>query len=727
VSFLLKTVLGIAAIEAVLLFLLVFGSNQALSSSLGEQLTKRAETTLDLVDAAANDAILSSDLATLSAVADLAIDIPDVVHTRILGAGGQVLAEATDPDHVPGPTVSVADAAGLEAAYLSATKDVLVGGARHATIEVLFSTAAEVAARRSLQRKNVLIAASELVLVALFSILLGTYLTRELKKLTDASSAVAAGELGVEVPVRGSDEIAETIRSFNRMSRNLLVSQQRQQESEARLAAVLDGLRDGVCLLDAESRVAYMNPQALIYLETIAPGWSADAPLTHLGRHALAPLLERGFCHETIDVEVEGIERWFDLLIFQGQRSSESRPEWILTLRDVTEQRLREDRDRRGEQLTLIGQMAAGIAHDFNNILSIILGVADLNLLEPESLPADLRRDFETVRDQSQRASTLVRRILDFGRSEGRETSTLALEPAVGSIVELMRRTAPEGVEIEFEPAAPEHPVLFDAGALEQVVANLVLNAIDAMPGGGRITLRVSSRDGYGLRAAGRQDAFEQWVCLEVEDEGEGIPPANLERIFEPFFTTKSRSKGTGLGLAQVFGIMHQHHGDVEVQSEPGRGTRFTLFFQPAGPEDREVVTSGERRPHPAQPARDAACILVVEDQAPLLGTLKTMLENLGYRVLAAGGGEQGLDLYARHEGEIDLVLTDAVMPGMGGFELITRLRAAGCERPIVLMSGYFPREAVDMAALGASLDGFLQKPVGLDELTRMMRRTLEA
>jgi signal transduction histidine kinase/CheY-like chemotaxis protein len=725
VSFLLKTVLGIAAIEAVLLFLLVFSSNQALSSSLGSEVAKRAETTLDLLDAATHDAILSSDLATLDSVADLAIDIPDVVHARILGTGGQVLAEAADPDYTPGPTVTVVDALDSGTGYHMESREIRVGGVRHATIEVHFSTASELAAREDLQRKNLLIAASELILVALFSLLLGSYLTRELKKLSDASTAVAAGELGVEVPVRGSDEIAETIRSFNRMSRNLLQSQQRQQESEARLSAVLDGLRDGVCLLDADSRVAYMNPQASIYLETIQPGWDESAPLTHLGRHALAPLFAQGFARESIDIEIEGIDRWFDLLIFQGQRSSESRPEWILTLRDVTEQRLRDDHARRGEQLAMVGQLAAGIAHDFNNILSIIYGVADLNMLEPESLPENLRKDFETIRAQSQRASELVRRILDFGRSEGGETESLALEPALRSIVGLMERTLPDSVELQCELEGPEHGVLFDAGALEQVVANLILNAADAMPDGGRITLRVTTRHGYGVRAAGRQDAMERWTCLEVEDQGEGIPAAHLARIFEPFFTTKPKSKGTGLGLAQVFGIMHQHHGDVEVESQPGRGSRFTLFFEPSDTEDREVITSGVRRPQAAS-AGAAACILVVEDQAPLLRTLRTMLGNLGYEVLTAESGTEALEVHAAHRDEIDLILTDAVMPRMDGFELIARLRATGCEVPIVLMSGYFPREAVDMAALGSSLDGFLQKPVGLEELSRMMRRALQ-
>jgi signal transduction histidine kinase/ActR/RegA family two-component response regulator len=724
VSFLLKTVLGVAAIEAVLLFLLVFSSNQALSSSLGSEMDKRAKTTLALLDATARDAILSEDLATLRDVAKLTVDVPDVVYAKITGPDGEVLAEAGMADLPPQASLATLDETVDGADYYSAETRVEEADVHYATLEVGFSMAMALAARQELQRKNVLIAVSELALVALFSILLGSYLTRELKKLTDASSAVAAGELGVEVPVKGSDEIAATIRSFNRMSRNLLESQQRQNESEARLAAVLDGLRDGVFLLDEKSRVMFLNPQARIYIEAISPDWEADAPLTHLGRHALATFFEHGFCRETIDIELEGLTRWFDFSIFQGQRFSASRPEWILTLRDVTAQRLREERDRKGEQLAIVGQLAAGIAHDFNNILSIIFGVADLNLLHKQSLPEDLGRDFETIREQSKRASALVRQILDFGRSEGREVGELDLCVALRSIVGLLSRTLPQSIELVCEFAPSGTLVEFDAGALEQVVANLILNAADAMPDGGKITLRVTTRVGYQLRAAARPDAFERWVCLEIVDEGEGIPAGNLNRIFEPFFTTKAKSKGTGLGLAQVFGIMHQHHGDVEVDSEPGRGSTFTVFLSPAESSEDSVVTARKGKSERSD-VDNAACVLVVEDQAALLKTLTVMLESLGYVVLTADGGAQGLEAYKAQKDAIDLILTDAVMPEIDGLELISRLRGLGCELPIVLMSGYFPREAVDLAALGSALDGFLQKPVGLEELRTMMRDTL--
>ncbi len=263
-SFQLKTVLGVAAIEAVLLLLLVFSSNSALSASLSEELEKRATTTLRMLRATAQDAILSDDLATLNSFADEAIRIPDVRYFRISDDSG-ALAEAAAEGFTPVDPRATADAAGDSGVY-AAQIDLMVGDQPRATIELQFATGTALAARANLQRKNLLIAASEMLLVALFSFLLGRYLTGELKKLQKATAAIASGELGVVIPTKGTDELANVARGFNRMSQELLRSHVKQLASEERLAAVLDGLRDGVCLLDARYRVRYLNPQASAYI-----------------------------------------------------------------------------------------------------------------------------------------------------------------------------------------------------------------------------------------------------------------------------------------------------------------------------------------------------------------------------------------------------------------------------------------------------------------------------
>ncbi len=724
-SFLLKTILGVAAIEMALLMLLVVSSNRALTTSLEEEMEKRAETTLGLLDASFRDAILSSDLATLESVAKLVIDIPDVVYVRISGSEDEVLVESGSTEHRAEQTAPD----DIDGDFHIATREVRVAGISYANLEVHMSMAAALAARADLQRTNLLIAVSELFLVALFSSALGFYLTRELQKLRTASSAVAAGELGVEIPVKGSDEIAETIRSFNRMSAALRLSKQDQEASEERLISVLDGLRDGVCLVDQQHRVRFLNNQARIYLDALAPGWKEEMRLDRLGEQRFSELLEWGYWRGSVDVEIEGLATWFDISVFEVAHASREEiqsQEWILTIQDVTEQRFREERDRQGEKLATVGQLAAGIAHDFNNVLGTITAVTDLYLIRPQSLPQEIQDDFETIRAQTKRASDLVKQILNFGRPEPVSSSELNLRFALGSIAELLGRTLPKTIDLSWDSGNDEVSVSFDDGAFEQVITNLILNAADAMPDGGTIQVRLSVRSGLQLRKSADPGRFERWACVEIEDDGEGISPAHLGRIFEPFFTTKERSKGTGLGLAQVLRIVHGQGGEIEVESQIGRGTKFTLFLQMDEPnQDLVPARRGESLNRSGQESEDPKKnrVLVVDDQPALLQTLEAMLENLGYSVLTAHDGAEAISIYDAHEEEIGLVLTDTVMPSIDGFELIARLREAGSRAGIILMSGHFSRNEVDIASVEAELSGFLRKPFGLAELRDALER----
>lgn len=734
-SFLLKTILGVAAIETALLMLLVVSSNQALTTSLEEEMDKRAETTLSLLDASFRDAILSSDLATLESVAGLVVDIPDVVYVRISGPSGEILAESSSPAHEDAHQVSGPEHHAGQSSFHVAKRQVVVAGVSYATMEVHFSLDSAFAAREELQRTNLSIALSELLLVALFSSVLGFYLTRELEKLREASSAVTRGELGVEIPVKGSDEIAETIRSFNRMSRTLMTSKLEQEASEERLSSVLDGLRDGVCLLDEDQRVRFLNNQARIYLEALSPEWSEERPLAQLGDQSISSLLDCGYWRGHIEVEIEGLATWFDVSIIEVAHASPHRTrgdEWILTLQDVTEQKFRRERDQQSEKLATAGQLAAGIAHDFNNVLGTISAVADLYTLRDDDLPAEIKGDFETIKSQTQRASELVRQILDFGRHEQGPANALNLDVALRTITDLLRRTLPENVALSCEVDEEDLSADFDDGAFEQIVTNLVLNAADAMPEGGAITFKLSTRSGRGLRKLANPETHERWVCLEVEDDGQGIPTAHVGRIFDPFFTTKARSKGTGLGLAQVLRIVHEQGGDVEVESVPGRGTKFTLFLRADDP-NVDLVPARREKPsmvearQSADAGANAPKVLVVDDQITLLKTLEAMLENLGCEVLPAQSGAEALEIYESNRDAIDLVLTDAVMPGMDGFALISRIRASGSNVAIVVMSGHFLRDNLDVESVEADLDGFLKKPFGLADLRRTLGEVLGA
>ncbi len=720
-SFQLKTVLGVAAIEAVLLFLLVFSSNSALSASLSEELEKRATTTLRMLRATAQDAILSDDLATLNSFADEAIRIPDVRYFRISDDSG-ALAEATAEGFTPVDPRATADAADDSGIY-AAQIDLMVGDQPRATIELQFATGTALAARANLQRKNLLIAASEMLLVALFSFLLGRYLTGELKKLQKATAAIASGELGVVIPTKGTDELANVARGFNRMSQELLRSHVKQLASEERLAAVLDGLRDGVCLLDARYRVRYLNPQASAYIRSLSPDWREETPLTHLGPYVLKDVAEKDGSREVLEFDEDGDTRFFDVSVLEDKESQRRAGERILTMRDITKERAKEQHDRRQEQLAVVGQLAAGIAHDFNNILGIIIGVAELNLLEPETMDATLRADFKTIHEQAQRSSRLIRQVLDFSRGGDADTEQIDVGETLASTVEMLRRTISSKVELHCEIEEGEMLAPFGAAKFQQVVANLVINAVDAMGGNGNIHSAARRREGVALRPNSPPDRSERWIVITIADDGSGIPRKNLQRIFEPFFTTKEKSKGSGLGLAQVYGIMQRQGGDIHVDSTVGKGSCFSLYLRPveAAPEREQAEAVA---PEPRQDeAPDGVTVLVVEDQDSLRKTLALMLRSLGYEVLVASTGEQGLEKFTADRHRIDAILTDAVMPGIGGIEMVTRLRQDGCSVPVVLMSGYFERDREDLDRLETEIDAYLQKPIGRDDLGATMRK----
>ena len=714
-SFQLKTVLGVALIEAVLLFLLVFSSNSALSASLDSELDKRAMATLEMLRATASEAIINDDIATLQSLTEQAIKISDVELVSIREQGGVELASASRPrSSDQGSTI------------FSKSIEVKRPGQLATVIQLELSTANELAALEALQRQNTLIAASEMLLVALFSFLLGRYLTSELKKLQQATAAIASGELGVVIPVNGSDELAGVARSFNRMSQELLRSHVQQLASEAKLSAVLDGLHDGVCLLDGNHRVRYLNPQATRYLETLTPAWQPGQPLTHLGPHALAEVRAADDGRALLEFDHDDDHTWFEAHVFAESGGQRSSGEWILTIRDVTAARARDAHDRRQEQLAVVGQLAAGLAHDFNNILGVIIGVAELNLMNEDELAEPLRADFQTIHEQAQRSSQLIRQILDFSRGGEADTQSLHVGDALHGMVELLQRTLPSSVELTCEIEEDgEHPlqVPFDETKFQQVIANLVINAAAAMPSGGSILLTARAREGQGLRPNAPPDSFERWVVVTVADSGEGIPRKNLQRIFEPFFTTKDKSKGAGLGLAQVYGILQRQGGDIHVDSTVGKGTCFSLFLRVEESEQPSAPPPTAAEAGPVAPPGDDAAILLVEDQQEMRATVAQMLRRIGYEVFEACSGEQGLERFDELRDGITAVLTDAVMPGIDGLEMAAEMRRRGCDVPIVLMSGYFERQRSGASQPDSGIDAFLPKPVGLKELSAVLGR----
>jgi two-component system cell cycle sensor histidine kinase/response regulator CckA len=393
----------------------------------------------------------------------------------------------------------------------------------------------------------------------------------------------------------------------------------------------------------------------------------------------------------------------------------------IAVAADVSESRDLEERVRQLQKMDAIGQLAGGIAHDFNNLLAAMtlqIGLLEARLAgDPKSL-GDLRE----LGEIAARAAGMTRQLLTFSRQTPLQRRVVSLNAVVEELATLLGRLLGETIELEVRGAPGLPAIQADAPMIQQVLLNLCVNARDAMPAGGRLVIRTAACVLDRAAAAANPEAREgSFVVLEVRDNGCGMDAETRRRVFEPFFTSKEPGRGTGLGLSIVYGIIRQHGGWIEVESEAGQGTRFRAFFpECAGtPEDPAPVSS-------PRPVGGRERLLLVEDNEALRRSLGTFLAHLGYTVLEAGDGPEALRAWDEAGARIDLVLTDMVMPsGMSGLELAGRLRARRPELPIIVSSGY---SAELETAGGASTEhvAFLSKPYSPHELAVLIRRCLE-
>ena len=402
-------------------------------------------------------------------------------------------------------------------------------------------------------------------------------------------------------------------------------------------------------------------------------------------------------------------------LEFAGRRAR------LVLARDVTAQRHLEHQLRQSQKMEAVGQLAGGIAHDFNNLLTAILG--STQLLLHATPPGDARReDVEEIRNAGLRAAELTRQLLAFSRRQVLAPKVLELNAVVANMDKMLRRLIGDDVELATALHAEAGAVNADPGQLEQVLLNLVVNARDAMPGGGRVlieTTRMTLRDELVERRHRLPPG--DYVCLAVADSGLGMDEATQAHLFEPFFTTKEVGKGTGLGLATVYGIVKQSGGYIWVYSEPGRGTTVKVYLP--------RVRGAAEPPLPAPelpPLRGGKeTVLLVEDAAPVRTLARRSLEARGYRVLDAADGPSALELSARHAEEIDVLVTDVVMPGMSGRELAERLAPTRPRMKVLYTSGYTDDAMVRQGVLNAGV-AFLQKPFVPDTLARKVRDVLD-
>jgi len=385
---------------------------------------------------------------------------------------------------------------------------------------------------------------------------------------------------------------------------------------------------------------------------------------------------------------------------------------------DITERKQLEQQLLQSQKLEALGRLAGGVAHDFNNLITTILGYSEIALLKlPES--HEYRKNFELIFDAGSRAAKLTRQLLTFSRKQVMEFKTLAIEDIVKNLSAMLQSLVNENVSLRFDIDPSTQYIQADAGQLEQILLNLAVNANDAMPKGGTLTIEV--RDVYlDASSIGMSQDMKPgvYVMLRVSDTGIGMTPEVRQHIFEPFFTTKD--DGTGLGLSTIHGIVKQHKGYIFIYSEPGKGTAFNIYFPAVQADAPEKDLEADDLL-----AAGTETILVVEDDPSVSNLIKDSLAPLGYSVLTAYSGQQALDIGRTHSEPIDLLLTDVMMPGMNGREMAARFRELHPETPVVFMSGFSDQKSFDGDESMPEVD-FISKPLVPSRLTAKIREVLD-
>jgi PAS domain S-box-containing protein len=500
--------------------------------------------------------------------------------------------------------------------------------------------------------------------------------------------------------------------------------------SEERFRALVENSSDALFLLDAEGRVTYLTPSSERHL-----GWKRDQMIGHsifdfvhpddrpvvsqrmadVLEHPLRPImLELRFQHSDGDWRImEGVG--------VNRLSDPSVKAIVVNARDVTDRRKLEDQLRQSQNMEAVGQLAGGVAHDFNNLLTAILGYCSLMLDEvPQEDP--LRPDLMEIQAAGERAAALTRQLLAFSRRQMLQPQVVDVNTLIRQLEKLLRRLISEDVELVAALAADLQPVRVDPASIEQILVNLAVNARDAMPVGGRLTIETSNveiDEAYTLTHVSMKAG--PYVMLAVGDTGRGRDAATRARVFEPCFTTKEQGRGSGLGLATVYGIVKQSGGFIWVYSEVNHGTVFKVYLPPA--KTRAVPRTSDVRPHDT--AHGWETVLLVEDEDAVRALAREVLRRHGYIVLEARHGVDALRVAERHPDTIHLMVTDVVMPHMSGREVAERLNTVRPTMKVLFMSGYTDHALMHRElAPGAA---FLQKPFTPEVFARKVRSVLDS
>jgi two-component system cell cycle sensor histidine kinase/response regulator CckA len=539
------------------------------------------------------------------------------------------------------------------------------------------------------------------------------------RAMLEHSMEVVSAELGDRVRLRQALQTSQ--RAEEELSGALSV-----------LSATLESTADGILVADASGKIVRMN-QKFIELWGIPEYIQASGVDGLTLEFALGKLREpEQFLHKNRQINSQPEEKSFDVLHLKDGRIFErySLPQRVRgetvgrvwSFRDVTEHRQLENLLRQAQKMESVGRLAGGVAHDFNNILTVITGRVEF-LIGASNLTADQEGDLREIKTAADRAGDLTRQLLAFSRKQLLQPRLVDLNRMLDEVEPMLRRLIGEDIQIAVVRGKNLGPVRADPGQVNQVLMNLAINARDAMPSGGLLTIRTGNERGAANgNGSDRRLSGDDSVLLEVTDTGCGMDEATASQIFEPFFTTKGEGEGTGLGLATVYGIVKQSGGSISVRSAPNMGTTFRILFPFADAVDPTQLTGEE----PETNETGSETILLVEDENSVRDLAQRILEMRGYKVLPARHGEDALKIASVPDNQIDLVVTDVIMPGMNGREFVEALHDQTPGVRVLYMSGYTDDDIIRRGLMDSSV-AFLQKPFTAKTLARRVRSILDA
>ncbi len=603
--------------------------------------------------------------------------------------------------------------------------------------KVLIGVPVESASRqasRSARHFLLVIAAGTLAAIIL-ALLISGQISRNISAVVTGMKAVEQGNLAVQVSTSGNDELALVARSFNRMVTQRMHDEQRVRHSQSFLASVLDGIGEGVVVIDRDYRIVSVNQ-----------GYCRQVKLHHdqaVGKHcyeishqrktpcftgddgcecAVFRCFETGEPRRAVHVHrnSEGRASYLEVRAYPLRDAAGYVASAIETLTDITERRSLEAQLFQAQKMEAVGLLAGGVAHDFNNILTAIIGYGNLlkGRAESDAISADYT---DQILASADRASHLTRSLLAFSRSQIIDPRPIRLNEIIKRIEPLLRRLTGEDVELFFALTKEEGTIWADPHQMEQVLMNLCTNARDAMPAGGKLSIsteRVVTGDFFCLRHPGARSGA--CMRLSVADSGVGMNEATQEKMFEPFFTTKESGKGTGLGLSIIYGIVKQHNGFIDVRSEVAKGTIFIIHF----PIIHEQAENLKAQLH-VSAGKGSETILLAEDDENVRLLAENILQEHGYRVITAADGQEAVEKFGRHADAVDLVVLDVLMPKKNGKEAYDELKKFRSPIKVIFMSGYAP-ETIHQKGIIDTGNGFLHKPFSPAAFLSKVREVLD-